>query len=291
VKTVVYIDVLVVLNALVNYLLLLGAGTLARRPLRRARLLLGAGAGGVASLLILAPPVPAPVSVLIKACLSAGVVWLAFGWGGWRVFARGAAAFFAVSFAFAGLMLGLWLALRPPGMVYQNGAVYFELNPLVLIASTVLCHLLLRLLARLLRKNAPDNRRYTVTLKAFGGQAAGAALLDTGNTLRDGFSGAPVMIVAHGLVKALLPKELRDFFEKPVDSLQGLPAAFLSRVRLVPYSSVGGAGLLPAFWAELVEVEDEKGVVRRLGKVLAAVTKEPLSNGDYQILLNGLMLE
>ena len=53
--TVIYIDTLFLLNALVDYLLLLAAARLAGEPLRRWRFALGAGVGGLYAVAIFLP--------------------------------------------------------------------------------------------------------------------------------------------------------------------------------------------------------------------------------------------
>ena len=108
---VVYVDVLLAVNFVVNYLLLLLAARLCRLYCPRPRLLLGALVGAAGALSIFIPGLGLIGSVLLKLGLAVAMSLAAFGRqrGLWR----GVGALFLISFLFAGLMLALWAAAEP----------------------------------------------------------------------------------------------------------------------------------------------------------------------------------
>ena len=63
-------------------------------------------------------------------------------------------------------------------------------------------------------------------------------MIDTGHSLRDPFTGDPVVLIDPAAAKSL--------FGTDTPSPETLPGALKTRFRLVPCSTAGGDGLLPA---------------------------------------------
>ena len=153
IKTKIYVDVLVVINIFINYFLLSAASLIVRLKPKRIRLAAGAFAGGAYSLVIFLPNIPNILSVFMNFCMSVLLVLIAFAPKKITVFIKEFAAFFAVNFIFAGLMLAVWLVFKPSGMVYNNAAVYFDIDVKLLVLSTVVCYAVLTLFSKLLNNH------------------------------------------------------------------------------------------------------------------------------------------
>lgn len=87
-KTVVFVDELLLVNFAAAAALLLGAGLLCGRSCTGLRLCAGSAAAAVSTLVLLAPPWPAPLAVLYKIASCCGVVAVCYGVSGARSFAR-----------------------------------------------------------------------------------------------------------------------------------------------------------------------------------------------------------
>lgn len=261
----VYIDVLVGLNLIINYFLLLAVARLLTLSFRRPRLFAGAAIGAVCSLIILAPELHPALSFLVRLALSAGIVLTAFRWSGGKQLLRETAAFYLVSFAFAGFMLVLWYLFSPQGMVLKNSVVYFDVSPLMLIFFTVLCYLVILLIGRLTGRKAPKGLYCEIRIECSGRSCGCRAKVDTGNTLREPFSGFPVAVVYGPSVASVAP---------PPDSLN---------MRLVPFSAVEGGGLLKAFRPDRMIVTCGGRAVE-VRNVYVAVAQKRL--GECDALLN-----
>ncbi len=275
---VVYVDVLLVMNIIIDYFLLLLARALLRKTVRRRRILLGALLGGAYALVIFLPPLPVWLLIPMHIAACVLIVLAAFPIHGLRDLLKSVSAYFAVSFIFAGLMLGIYLLFRPQYMAIQNGAVYFDLNIRLLLLFTLLCYGFLTLLTKLLRRRTPDDRLFDITLTNHGKSICEKALLDTGHGLSDGFSDRPVLIAEPRVVQSLAPPNLRSFLEggAPPD---GIPE---TDIRLIPYASIGGKGMLRAISVSCVSVPK---LGFSLENVLLAQSTEPFASGEYNVLL------
>ena len=165
-------------------------------------------------------------------------------------------------------LLGLIQSFIPlSGMVLRNGTVYLDISPLLLVLLTCAAYSVLYLFDRLFQKREPDILFSTVCLTHGGKSVRLFAKTDTGMTLREPFSGLPVILIHKSVVKDLLP---------PNFGTADCPLPF----RLIPFSSVGGTGVLPAFSPDAVTVND------RPVRCWAAVCEKPLSAGVYDALIS-----
>ena len=201
----VYADVLMAVNFLIDYLLLLFCGRLGGRAIFRRRLLLGALIGALVSLVIFLPPLPFWAMTGIKLLSAAAMVALAFRWQGVRGFCWDVFLFFTVSFLLAGICLGLWLGFGAGGLFCRNGVTYFQVSLPVLLGTVSGAYLLLTLYDRLRR--SPAGETAAVTLSRNGRTIRLRALRDSGNRLKEPFSGSPVAVAELAPVLSLLTEE------------------------------------------------------------------------------------
>ena len=237
----IYIDVLLGVNLFINYFLLLTVAKFLSLYAKRWRLVLGAAVGAVFSLTVLLPELSAVLTFAMKLGISGLIVLAAFRFSGWPPFFRQLAAFYIVSFSFAGLMLALWYFIAPQGLIVKNSIVYFDVSPLLLLILTVFCYFLIRLIQRFTGRQTPKNLFYPLQIEWKGKEVACVAKVDTGNSLVEPFSGLPVVVCRSSLLEQLTDREEALWLRSP--SLDGpVPRG----CRLVAFHSVGGGGFLGA---------------------------------------------
>ena len=283
IKQTVYLDILLCLNLFINYFILLAASKFTKLSPKRRRIVLGAAFGALCSLIILLPPLHSVLNFGIKMLVAAGTVFLTFGRQPFKVFLKNFAAFLLISFCFGGAMIALWFAFTPKGMVINNGAVYFNLSPLVLIVSTLICYLVLRLVSRLSGLEAPQKVICRVRLAAENGRRAEFfGKLDTGSSLVEPFSQSPVIVVDFNPIKDIVPESIKEYFL--VKCAAGSEGAYPSSsgVRFVPFQSIGGEGILPAFKPKQVFIDD----TLCMREIYIAVCERERLSGECRAIIN-----
>ena len=115
-KTVVFVDELLLVNFAAAAALLLGAGLLCGRSCTGLRLCAGSAAAAVSTLVLLAPPWPAPLAVLYKIASCCGVVAVCYGVSGARSFARLCGWYAALN----GLLCGAVVSGTVSGYVWED---------------------------------------------------------------------------------------------------------------------------------------------------------------------------
>ncbi len=283
--TVVYIDVLILLNGGVNYFLLLAAGRIGAQPLFRWRILMGALLGGLYAAATLFPPAAFLLHPLCKAAV--GLLMVLVAYGNSPRLLRMVLIFFALSCALGGAFFALQLLDGAP-ISMHNGVLYANVNPWLLLLFTGGFHLLF---STVLQRTAAQNQRQLcpVVLELSGRRVALNALLDTGNSLTDPATGQPVLVVEARLLLPLLPdpwplqpEQLQD----PVNTMLQLAQNPMgARFRLLPYQAVGvPCGMLLAIRLDNVRVNGASH-----GALLAALSPTPLSDGGSYHALVGVI--
>ncbi len=279
---VVYADVLMALNGWVDYLLLEATSRLLHCPCRRLRMLAGTVLGAVGSLSVLLPSLPAFWMVFIKVALGAAMVGATFKWQGIWLYIKAATVFFVLSAVFAGVAMGVYFLWHPRGFYLLNGTVYYEVSPLIFVALTVLCYAAACLFDRVLRGRNAHGLTYRLLITVDGRTRSLTAFHDTGNHLSDAFSGRPVILIRQDAVAELLPPDVWE----AAKSVQVDP--FTDKIppgwRLIPFHSVGGGGLLPAFCPDRLSVVRPDGRHRDAGGSYVALC-DALRRPDAEALL------
>ncbi|MFR1434717.1 MAG: sigma-E processing peptidase SpoIIGA [Acutalibacteraceae bacterium] len=292
---VIYLDVLLALNLFIDFLLLSAAARILRIPGSTGRRVLGALLGAACACLIFLPPLPAPLTWLIKLGSAALIVRTAFPWHGAAAFVKQTGVFVLLSALFGGVAYALWFFAAPAGFYVVGGVVYYDVSPLMLTALTVVSYAAVRVWDHLTRKSAPTGHEYRLLIEGDAGSVVVRALYDSGNGLSEPFSGKPVAVVQRSaLLPALSPAMAQalssTLTRQPEPVLAGAaadPAASgrgLPPVRLVPYRAVGGDGLLPAFCPKRMTLTSLLGVGADVTGAYIAVC-DRLGRGDYEAIL------
>lgn len=274
----VYADAAFFLNAIINYVLLLASARLSGARIRRGRMALAAGGGGLYAAAALWPELGFLGLWPVKG--AAGLAMLLTAFGRERGLFRLTLLFFGVSAAFGGLMLAL-CQFAGTGLLLLGGGAYYPVSfgALLLAAAAVygLCH---GLFSGLSQHRSGEFRSFRLTLN--GRSVPIRALVDTGNTLKDPITNEPVLVANCAVLQALLPEETlsETDFSAPATLVSRLAAL---RPRLIPYRAVGvESGMLLALRCEM---QGENETPR---PVLTAFSPTPVSDqSNFNALTGG----
>lgn len=256
---IVYGDLVILLNFVVDLCLLIGANRLCGHRCQWKRVLLAAGLGSIYAAACLFSGFSFLGNLFWRSVVLVGMSIIAFG-ASTTALRRGI-LFVILSMALGGIAIGVgkggfWSILASAGLVCLLCLVGF-------------------------REPAGQTRYVPVTLKYQGRQLSITALLDTGNLLRDPITGESVLLVG-GDVAFLLAGLTEDLLSDPIKAVAG---GTISGGRLIPYRGVGqGKGMLLGLSLDEVWVDGKK-----TGRVVA-FAPDVLSKGRaYQALTGGVL--
>ncbi|MDR1558971.1 MAG: sigma-E processing peptidase SpoIIGA [Clostridiales bacterium] len=291
----VYADVVFLINFAMDLLILLLAGKLAGRRAKLWRLALGAlimsasycAITFVSSLHIFYHLLSTVIMLMIG-------IWTAYAPPNLVILFKLALFSYLSAFLIGGICMGLFYTSQFSDIIgiITNISVNFSVP--VLIGSVGAFYILFRFGSRWLEARALKRQVCMVVRIFFEDRDLELnALVDTGNSLRDPLSHAPVIVAEFDSVKAFLPDSVKLlFYEKQENNLRNLldsahTDGFSGRLRMIPYESLGKQnGLLIGFRPDKVEITREKDTIA-LSEVVIGIYNRSLSrNGDYQGLLN-----
>lgn len=230
----IYIDVLIFTNIFQDFLLLLVLKRILHHKITYFRLISGSIIGGFTSLVALLPQINFIINLLIKFAVAILLVLVTFGFKNKKFFLKNVSTLFVLSFLTNGAIIFFYLAIKPKGMEIINDTVYFNISPLLLIILTLIIYFILYIYKRLFKNTSRSYEVVTTTIQYNGKECCVKCKIDSGCIVKEPFSGNYVIIV-----------------EK--EEVEGLKFD-LGKMRIIPFESLGGDGILQGFKADKVKI-------------------------------------
>ena len=282
---VIYIDSVFSLNAVMDYLLLLGTARLAGITLRRWRYLLGALLGGVYAVAVFLQGLGFLSAVPVK--IVAGVLMAMIAYGGEIILFRLTLLFLLVSCALAGCVLALGV-LAESHVPMAQGVFYTDISGKTLLLAATAAYFVLSLMFRAAASHGLKGEFLKAEICLDGKRIYLRTLADTGNSLRNPVSGEPVLVASADSVNRCFSKETSELLKTeqlkaPTELMEQLRrTAPQLRFYLLPYRAVGvSGGMLLSVRSDWVKIEGE-----RYPGLLIALSPEAVGI-DYQALWGG----
>jgi len=246
------------------------------------------------------------VVLLSKIVFSAVIVTFVFHPKRLRQFARITLIFYLISFAMGGITIGLMYFLGIWG-VTQNSAIYLGgLGYIYILLGCIVTYFIFYMFSGFIKGRLVKERTYAdVKISMEGKEVMIKGMVDTGNFLKDPFTGKPVLIISATAAKQLLPS---DLVEEAVKSEKGqiisdrlMNSSYANRIRPIPYQSIGEErGYLVGIRPDTVSIKlhnnenSDRAMISSEGVILAiykGIFSGAQSDEDCSILLHPSMIE
>lgn len=281
-KTVIYLDVLLLTNFLISYALLSAAGLLAGRRARFLRMVGASVLAAASSLILFAPELPYLAQLAYKLATAGVIVWTAFGVRPVRAWLTAVLWYTGLNLLLAGLCILILLQTDFPLLQTGNLVVYLRISPLVLLLLAGVCSLAVWVVLHFLRTPGGGEKTAGIELELCGTAVRLRAVLDTGCHLKDPVTCLPVLLVSYPDARSRLPAAACRFLDgwfagqNPQETPEGLT------LRLIPCTTAAGRSVLPGFSVRQIGLITSRGVLS-LGRTAVAFTRQPFS-GTYEAL-------
>lgn len=256
---VLYLDVYILENILLNLILLVFTLIMMGRRIRFIRLLTAAVSGGILSVIpIIAGMNYGVLYILLVWVTGLLMVVIASGGGTISEQIAGTLYFYILSFVWNKLIAGLEKIV---------GIGYAVCIPAVAIMGIVTVYLCMK------KKRERQQTVYEVQIIRKNRKVSIKALLDTGNVLREPISGRPVSIIEKDVYDELHCEEL------------------LEKCRVIPYRSIGREhGLMKGIQVDELVIWEGKEPHIQKDAMVALYEGKLTTNGSYQMILHASML-
>ncbi|WP_010243137.1 sigma-E processing peptidase SpoIIGA [Acetivibrio cellulolyticus] len=291
----IFLDVLLLENIVMNYLILLMTAKFSKNKISHLRLFLGATVGALyVAILVVFPSLKGYYTTIAKIALSFAIVAIAFSFERFGAFFKTLAIFYISTFIFAGAGFA-FLYFNQSGGFVRNGFFYVYWNSkwTVMLLGIATAGIIVKIFWDIIQGRLVRDRLLIPLKVAFENGAIDlSALVDTGNALYDPLTHVPVVVVEFNAIKSILPQEIQNIFEESKENDLVCvtrivsDSSWFSRFRLIPFTSLGkDNGMLIGFKPDYIEVgenTEKKGVT----DVIIGIYNRALSKSEnYNALL------
>lgn len=291
-KEVIYIDVLIIENFFMNYLLLYFINRFCKCRTKKWRLVIAAFIGALYVLVVFYPDLQIFYSVIMKYMISVLMIIIAFSPNELKKFLKILILFYLEAFIIGGFLLGI-LYLNNPTPEIINGVLFISRvspSPEYIIIGSIVAIIFIKFGFDYFESYyANEKTMVEMEVVLNKRKCSFTALIDTGNSLKDPITNLPIIIVYYKTIIDILPDELREVilndYSYEIFKKRIMDSELKSRIRIIPYKTLGVEnGILIGIRMDLVtsKLKSKTNVVK---EPIIALYNKPISNaGNYQAL-------
>jgi stage II sporulation protein GA (sporulation sigma-E factor processing peptidase) len=298
---IVYFDVVVIVNLIMNFLILYFVAIILKLEKNYLRLLFGAAFGCIFLLSMFSEKLMALESLPVKFAISLIMIIISFKPKTFTSFIKTTVFFYIVSFMVGGGVFGFFYFFRQHETFYNDISLLNDISLpwWILLVSSVILFLFLKFFWPLIYKIlSRDSLLVPLTICFNNNTKEIKAFIDTGNDLCDPISNYPVIIVELDAIEGIFGEKLKSCLKlKPEECLQKigevLPSSeWATRFRVIPFESIGKTrGLMIGFKPDMVKIVFDNKILETQNVIIGIYERALSPDGTYRALLNPDLLD
>ena len=290
----IYIDIVLLENLVMNYIILLGTGYIIKARIKHIKLIISSLIGAIYALLAYMEIFPIYANFITKMILAICMIYIAFKPKKIKGLIKELIVFFLVSFSLGGCAFALLYMIKPQEIFVKDG-VYIGVYPLKIallggITGFVITYISFKVVKNHITKNEII---YNAIIKIEEKKLEIKVLLDTGNMLKDPITGDTVIIIEKEKLYDILPLELLNnidnFFEFDKKIIKN---EYQTRLRIIPFTSVGKRnGMMVGIKADYVSIITDIDEIKKDNAIICVYEKKFSKTDKYSGLIGLDILE
>ena len=281
-----YLDIILVENLLMNYIILFATGIIMKRKIKHLNLISASLIGSIYAVVVYLKITDITSNVVMKIALSISMVYLSFLEENYKLLLKDLLMFYLISFAFGGCSIALIYFISPGNVKIPNGALVGIYPIKVTLIAGAIAFIIIQIAFKI-TKNRLSQEDMICSVEIYIGNKSKKikALIDSGNMLKDPINGYPVLVVERNKIKEILsPKLLENISIIEGGDINKIDKDFINKIRLIPFNSLGKEnGMLIGIKVEKIKItfkekeEYIKDVI--IGIYNKKITRESKYNG------------
>ena len=271
----IYIDVVLLENLIMNYIILFTTGLVIKIKTKHIRLILASLLGAIYSVVAYAGILKAYSSMILKIILSIIIVFIAYNPQSVKQLCKTLLLFYLTSFVFGGAAFALIYIIKPQDIIMKNG-LFLGTYPLktVMLGAIIAFCVIVTAFSIVKSKISKKTLFCEIEIKINEKIVKTKAMIDTGNMLKEPITNTPVVVVESTLLYECIPKEILynleniiggDFEKVP----NNIKEQYTSRLKLIPFSSLGKQnGMLLGIKAEYIKIKTEEQETKKTNVII-----------------------
>lgn len=290
----IYIDVVLIENLIMNYIILLATGLILKIKIKHIRLIIGSLLGAIYTIIGYMGILEIYSSFILKIILSIMIVYIAYYPQTLKKMWKELLFFYLTSFVFGGVAFSLIYIVKPQEIIMKNG-LFLGTYPLktVILGAIVAFVIIITAFKIIKSKISKKDLICEITVEIECKKIITKALIDTGNMLKEPITNTPVVVIEHTLLYDVIPKEILNHLEEIIGGdIKEIPEEiknkYVSKLKLIPYSSLGKQnGMLLGIKAKklIIVKGEEKEKIEKENIILGIYDKSLTKKGEYRAII------
>jgi len=288
----IYIDIVIIENLIMNYIILCATGIVSKNKIRHLRLIMASLLGAIYSVVAYMKILEIYSNIVLKILLSVIIVYIAYNPQTVKKLWKTLVMFYLVSFVFGGVAFSLIYIIKPQDIIMKNG-LFLGTYPLkTIILGAIVAFTIIIIAVKIIRKKfTTKDMICDIEIMLNNKKINTKALIDTGNMLKEPITNTPVVVVEKILLYKCIPKEILNNINQIIGGdLEKIPqqiqSQYISKLKLIPFSSLGKQnGMLLGIKVQQIKIIKESEEITKENIIVGIYQQSLTKNGEYQALM------
>lgn len=288
----IYIDIVIIENLIMNYIILCATGIVSKNKIRHLRLIMASLLGAIYSVVAYMKILEIYSNIVLKILLSVIIVYIVYNPQTVKKLWKTLVMFYLVSFVFGGVAFSLIYIIKPQDIIMKNG-LFLGTYPLkTIILGAIVAFAIIIIAVKIIRKKfTTKDMICDIEIILNNKKINTKALIDTGNMLKEPITNIPVVVVEKILLYECIPKEILNNINQIIGGdLEKIPqqiqSQYISKLKLIPFSSLGKQnGMLLGIKVQQIKIIKESEEITKENIIVGIYQQSLTKNGEYQALM------
>jgi len=284
-----YIDLILLENVIMNYIIILTTGMVCRANIKQLRIILSSLLGAVYAIIIYILKFKIYTNQITKVIVSICMVYVAFNSNNIKVMIKQLLIFYLTSFCFGGVAYYLLYNINPNLIKNINGVFVGSYPIKIAILGGILGFFIINISFKIIKnKLTKKDMLYDVDIYYKEEKSSIKVILDTGNLLTDPITNIPVLIVEDKKLTNIIPQNILDNINNIIlgNTLEEINEDIKIRCSIIPFSSIGKKnGIIIGFRPDYIKIYTDTGEEIRKKVIIGIYNNKITKNGLYSGLI------
>lgn len=288
----IYIDIVLIENLLMNYIILLTTAIILKIKIKHIRLVIASLLGAIYSIVSYIGITVIYSNFILKIILSILIVYIAFNPPTIKKLWKVLLIFYLSSFVFGGVAFALIYVMKPQEIIRRNGMVLGTYTLKTIILGAVVSFTVIVTAFTIVKNKISKKDMFCkIEIELNGKEISTYAMIDTGNLLKEPITNTPVIVLEHTLLYECIPKEILNNLEEIIGGdfekvPEKIKQEYMLKLKLIPYSSLGKQnGMLLGIKSEKVKIMQEEQEKTIKNVIIGIYNKSLTKKGEYRALM------
>lgn len=288
----VYIDVVLIENLIMNYIIIFATGIILKIKMKQIRIILGSLIGAIYTIIAYVSNLRIYSNFILKFILSIIIVYISFNPQTQKQLWKSLLIFYLTSLVFGGAAFAIIYVVRPQEILRNNQLIFGTTSMKVILFSAILAFIVIILAFKIVKNKISKKDMFCdIEVKINEEIIKTKAMIDTGNFLKEPITNKPVVVIEHTLLYDCIPKQILNNIEQILGGdftnvPEEIREEYISKLKFIPFSSLGKQnGMLIGINAKYIKIKSEENENINENVIVGIYNKSLTKRGEYRALI------